>query len=112
MGAVAALVSGALKLAAEHQRQLSKHQSRAVTVWTPTQLGWGSDENPLYVPDSGAPEAQIHNELTSTLPVSGVQWSALQPLSHSLSYLAGLKPFSELRGYQRSGLGLPIRIEP
>lgn len=112
IGLLALMVTGGMSLAGAQSDTLRTRANDNLAQWQRPDQGWGDADVPLYINQFGDPEARIESALARHLPTQGAQWAVIQPLPHALSYLSGLKPFSELRGYRRGGLGIPVEMQP
>lgn len=73
---------------------------------------WNGQPESIYRANPTRSTETLTQKVDRWLPVRGTDWALLQPLPHALSYLSGLKPLKDLVGYQRSGLGIPVQVEP
>lgn len=104
MTVLAACVFGVKQLGSAQTTGLEQIERQAVSTWRPSQVGWNQG---LWVP---ARAIDLSERIHKVLPTEGWSWALLQPAPHALSALSGLKPLSELRGYDQQGLGLPIEV--
>lgn len=106
IGVLAVTMLGLKQLGQRQIETVEQMSEQAAQTWRPTDLGWQSD---LWVPER---HIDLAERIHQVLPTEGLGWALLQPAPHALSTWSGLKPLSELSGYERGGLGLPIEVKP
>lgn len=109
MGVLAASLLGLKQWFAQQHQVLQQTQAQHDLAWQSEDAGWQAN---LYIPDAVQSAQQTRDQINRWLPIQGAQWAALQPAPHALSHLSSLKPFADLRGYSRDGLGMPVRVQP
>ena len=106
IAALIALAGGMQQWFVAQQEYMNEQSDAQVAMWQQGEVGW-TDQLLIQ-----AEQPDLEAEATRHLPTSGAAWIAVQPGVHALSFFRALKPFADLRGYDRSGLGLPIEVAP
>ena len=109
---VTALALGLKQMAAQQAEVLRGLAAKDEIAWQIEPGTWNGQTESIYRANPTRSTETLTQKVDRWLPVRGTDWALLQPLPHALSYLSGLKPLKDLAGYQRSGLGIPVQVEP
>ena len=109
---VTALALGLKQMAAQQAEVLRGLVAKDEIAWQIKPGTWNGQTESIYRANPTRSTETLTQKIDRWLPVHGADWALLQPLPHALSYLSGLKPLKDLAGYQRSGLGIPVQVEP
>ena len=109
---VTALALGLKQMAAQQAEVLRGLAAKDEIAWQIKPGTWNDQAEAIYRANPTRSTETLTQKIDRWLPVHGADWALLQPLPHALSYLSGLKPLKDLVGFQRSGLGIPVQVEP
>lgn len=109
---VTALALGLKQMAGQQAEVLRGLAAKDERAWQIKPGTWNDQAEAIYRANPTRSSDTLTQKVDRWLPVRGADWALLQPLPHALSYLFGLKPLKDLAGYQRSGLGMPVQVEP
>ena len=109
---VTALALGLKQMAAQQAEVLRGLAAKDEIAWQIKPGTWNGQTESIYRANPTRSTETLTQKIDRWRPVRGTDWALLQPLPHALSYLSGLKPLKDLVGFQRSGLGIPVQVEP